>query len=102
MLGFQFISICGQHAAPNTYVENLTSHLHALIRTHNFDFDIRFLPIRAHTSKNGATCCQQILLHRIQRSVLLTFVFITLKLSLLSSQCHPFLSHGTGNQPVFN
>ena len=40
MLGFWCICICicvcWQHAAPNTYIKNLTSHLHAMIRTHNF------------------------------------------------------------------
>ena len=44
------ICICWQHAAPNTYIKNLTSHLQAMIRTHNFDFSIRYWPISAQTS----------------------------------------------------
>ena len=28
--------------------------MHAMVRTHNFDFDSWFLPISAHTSKTGA------------------------------------------------
>ena len=43
--------ICWQHVAPNTYIEFLTSNLHAMIRTHNFDFNIRFWPISALMSK---------------------------------------------------
>ena len=46
----QLWCICWQHKAPNTYIEDLTSHLHAMIRTHNFDFDVRFWPISAFMS----------------------------------------------------
>ena len=41
-----------------------------MIRTHNFDFDVRFLPISAHTLKTGAVWCQQIQIHQIWHSVL--------------------------------
>ena len=41
-----------------------------MIRTHNFDFDVRFLPISAHTLKAIAACCQQIQIHQIWRLVL--------------------------------
>ena len=43
-----------------------------MIRTHNFNFDIRFWPISAHTSKTWAACRQQIQIqiHRIRRSLL--------------------------------
>ena len=47
----QLWCICWQLAAPNTCIKNLTSQFHALIRTHNFDFDIRFWPIGALMSK---------------------------------------------------
>ena len=33
-----------QHTVPNTYIEDLTSHLHAIIRAHHFCFNIRFQP----------------------------------------------------------
>ena len=48
----RFRCICWQHAAPNTYIKNLTSHLLAMIRTHNFNFGIRFWPISALMLKN--------------------------------------------------
>ena len=43
--------MCWQRTVPNTYIKNLTSHLHTIIRAHNFDFDIRFWPISALISK---------------------------------------------------
>ena len=70
MLGFRCICICWQHAAPNTYIANLTSHLNAMIRIHNFAFDVRFLPISADTSKTGAACCQHIKTNWIWHSIL--------------------------------
>ena len=39
--------MCWQHTVPNTYIKNLTSHLHAIVRTHHFDFDFRCWPISA-------------------------------------------------------
>ena len=45
------ICICWQHAAPNTYIKNLTSYLYSMIRTHNLYFVIRFWPISALISK---------------------------------------------------
>ena len=70
MLSFWCICICWQHAAPNTYIANLTSHLKAMIRTHNFDFDVRFLPISADTLKTVAACCQHIKIHQIWHSII--------------------------------
>ena len=70
MLGFRCICICCQHAAPITCIENITSHLHVVIMTHNFNFDIMFLPISAHTSKTWAACRQQIQIRRSLLSVI--------------------------------
>ena len=67
MLGFWCICICWQHAAPNTCIKPLTSHLLAIIRSHNFNFNVRRLPISTLTSKTGAACCQQ--MHRVWCSV---------------------------------
>ena len=65
ILGYWCICICWQHAALNTYIENQTSHLHAMLRTHIINFEVRFLLISAHTSKTRAACCQQIQIHQI-------------------------------------
>ena len=43
--------MCWQHTVPSTYIKNLTSHLHAIIKTNDFYFDVRFLPISALMSK---------------------------------------------------
>ena len=43
--------MCWRHTVPNTCIKNLTSHLHAIIRTHHFNFDVRFWPISALMSK---------------------------------------------------
>ena len=43
--------MCWQHTVPNHCMESLTSHLCNIIRTHHFDFDVRFWPISALMSK---------------------------------------------------
>ena len=43
--------MCWQHTAPNTCITNLVSHLHTIIRTHHFNFDVRFWPITTFMSK---------------------------------------------------
>ena len=39
--------MCWQHTVPNTYIKNLTYHLHAIISAHHLNFDVRFWPISA-------------------------------------------------------
>ena len=51
-----FWCMCWQHTAPNTYIENLRSHSHAIIRTHYFDFNIRFWPITTLNWKPYIEC----------------------------------------------
>ena len=43
--------ICWQRTVPNTCIANITSHLHAIIRPHQVEFDISFWPISALMSK---------------------------------------------------
>ena len=38
---------CWQHTVPYAYIENPVSHLHAIIRTNHFDFEVRFWTISA-------------------------------------------------------
>ena len=44
--------MCWQHTVLNTYIENLASHLQAIIRTHHLNLDFRFWPFAALMSKN--------------------------------------------------